>query len=187
MTLTVTCLLRIQRSPILKTSPFEVFAPDGDFPALLPELVGRGVDRIRADREPRGVRLRPDRISQARRVGERLSALRLRPDGGLPLLALRVFLLFVPLESGRPDRLRHRRRDMLLVKVGVVLQAFHELSDVSLEADAVAHYIPLSLSREKRRGLELTLNPVRAASVVSDTPMSTFPSASSVRNLIAAL
>ena len=76
---------------------------------------------------------------------------------------------------------------MLLVKVGVVLQAFHELSDVSLEADAVVHYIPLSLSREKRRGLELTLNPVRAASVVSDTPMSTFPSASSVRNLIAAL
>ncbi|SHI87906.1 hypothetical protein SAMN02745176_01651 [Lutispora thermophila DSM 19022] len=184
--LTVTCFFRIQRPPTWKTRPFEVLARMVILRFLAPNWCVDAYILFVPTANPEA-----SDFDLMEFLSPAVSTSVTPPS----CTALMDCFHFFP--SG-PFSVRNRSTvDSRTASAIAALMPFLSMSAscrslfisllVSPSSLMLYIYIPFRLSREKRRGLDATEKPVRAAVVVSTAPISTFPSASNSKNRIAAL
>ena len=140
--------------------------------------------------EAGGVGLGVDGIAELGGFDQGPAALQERPLGGGPSPAIRGPALPEALQRRFPDSLRQGGAEAAFVNRCEAPHLPEQSFGIALQVDIIHSYIPLIWSRLNSRGLERMEKPAAAALAGSPSmsaPMETLPSATSVRNLTAAL
>lgn len=122
-------------------------------------------------------------------VDQRLAAAGGRPWELRHRRPVRPLAALEPLQGRFSDACAQRRVDLFPIQFRETAELAQQRLGIAFEPDAVHAHIPFIWSRLNSLGFDFTVNPAAAALAGSSdsVPMETFPSATSVRNLMTEL